>query len=173
VIVTNSAAMDARLRLLRNHGLRTRDEVEIFGYNSRLDSLHAIVGNHLIKDFEAITSARIRNAERLDRGLAALGPHITLPPRPADARHVYHLYMVQARERDGLLRHLVDHGVEAKVHYPIPLHLQPAARGLGYKEGDFPITEAQARAIITYPVHQHLDDRQVDYMIETTRAFYR
>ncbi len=173
VIVTNSAEMAEKLRLLRNHGLKNRDEVEIFGYNSRLDTLHAVVGNHLIKDVEWITETRIQHARRLDAGLAPLAPDVVVPPRPGNVRHVFHLYMVEARDRDGLLRHLTERGVEAKIHYPIPLHLQPAARIFGYKRGDFPITERQAGRIITLPVHQHLTSEQVEYMIETVRAFYR
>ncbi|MBI3636041.1 MAG: DegT/DnrJ/EryC1/StrS family aminotransferase [Candidatus Rokubacteria bacterium] len=173
VVVTDSDQMYESLALLRNHGLRNRDEVVVFGYNSRLDSLQAVVGNHLIKEFDAITEARIRNALRLDRGLAALAPDVVLPPRPANMRHVFHLYMFQARDRDGLLRFLVEKGIEAKIHYPVPLHLQPAARHLGYRAGDFPNAERQATSIITLPVHQHLVDAQVDYMIETVRRFYR
>jgi hypothetical protein len=113
------------------------------------------------------------DARRLDAGLSPLAPDIVVPPRPANVRHVFHLYMVEARDRDGLLRHLVERGVEAKVHYPIPLHLQPAARIFDYKRGDFPITERQAGRILTLPVHQHLTEEQVDYMIDTVRAYYR
>jgi dTDP-4-amino-4,6-dideoxygalactose transaminase len=173
VIVTDSEELRDRLRLLRNHGLRNRDEVEIFGVNSRLDTLQAIVGNHLLKDLPAITEARIRNAARLDAGLAGLAPDVELPPRPAGVRHVFHLYMVQARDRDGLLQHLLARGVEAKVHYPVPLHLQPAARALGYREGDFPVAERQAKRIITLPVHQHLSADQLDYTLAAIREFYR
>ncbi len=173
VIVTSDAGLDARLRLLRNHGLRNRDEVEIFGYNSRLDTLHAIVGNHLIKDVEAITAARIRNAQALDAGLAPLAPRVRIPERRARERHVFHLYMFEADDRDRLLAHLGARGVEAKIHYPVPLHLQPAGRRLGYAAGDFPEAERQAGRIITLPVHQHLNPEQVEYMIEAVTGFYR
>ncbi len=172
VVVTSDPEIYERLKLLRNHGLRNRDEVEIFGYNSRLDTLQAIVANHLIKDADAITDARIRNAARIDAGIGDLAGDVTLPPRPENVRQVYHNYMFQARDRDGLLAHLLDNGVEAKIHYPIPLHLQKAARRLGYEAGDFPVTERQAKTIITLPVHQHLTDDQISYMIETIRRFY-
>jgi aminotransferase EvaB len=172
LVVTSDDAMRDRLRLLRNHGLRSRDEVEIFGYNSRLDTLQAIVGNHLLREAGAITGARIRNAALLDAGLGTLPGRITLPPRPPGVRQVYHNYMVHARDRDGLLAHLLDHGVEAKIHYPIPIHLQKAARGLGYKPGDFPVCERQAASILTLPVHQHLREDQIVFMIDTVRAFY-
>ncbi len=171
VVVTSDPKIHGRLKLLRNHGLQSRDQVEIFGYNSRLDTLHAIVANHLIKDAEKITNARIRNAAGIDEGIRDLSG-IVLPPRPHNVRQVYHNYMFQARDRDRLLAWLLEHGVEAKIHYPIPLHLQKAARHLGYKKGDFPVTERQAKRIITLPVHQHLTDAQIDYMADTIRKFY-
>ncbi len=172
VIVTNSDTMHEKLVLLRNHGLKNRDEVVIFGYNSRLDSLQAIVGKHLIRDMEGITATRIRWADKIDRALSDLAPFITIPERKPDRRYVYHLYMLMVQDRDTLLAHLVEHGIEAKVHYPIPVHLQEAAAYLGYRKGDFPETERQAGEIITLPVHQHLTEEQVDYMIETIRGFY-
>jgi dTDP-4-amino-4,6-dideoxygalactose transaminase len=172
VVVTSDDRLCEQLRLLRNHGLRSRDEVETFGYNSRLDTLHAIVATHLLRDAEAITRARIRNAARLDAGLGTLDGDITLPPRPAGVRQVYHNYMVQARDRDRLLAYLLAHGIEAKVHYPIPIHLQKPGRQLGYRPGDFPVCERQAASIITLPVHQHLGEAHLAYMTETVRAFY-
>jgi dTDP-4-amino-4,6-dideoxygalactose transaminase len=173
VIVTNRDDLRDRLRLIRNHGLKGRDEVQVFGYNSRLDSLQAVVGNCMIGQVERITRARIKWAGRYDKALADLKDQITIPPRKPGRRYVYHLYMLMVRDRDGLLKHLHARGVDAKVHYPIPVHLQEAARGLGYKPGDFPVCEAQARSIITLPVHQHLTRRQVDYVIEQIRDYYR
>jgi dTDP-3-amino-2,3,6-trideoxy-4-keto-D-glucose/dTDP-3-amino-3,4,6-trideoxy-alpha-D-glucose/dTDP-2,6-dideoxy-D-kanosamine transaminase len=172
IIVTNSEEMRDRLILLRNHGLKNRDEIQIFGYNSRLDSLQAIVGNHLIKSIDSITAARIGWADRIDKGLSDLGGFVTIPKRIPKRRYVYHLYMLIVEDRDRLLAHLLENGIEAKVHYPIPLHLQEAAQDLGYKEGDFPETESQVKSIITLPVHQHLREEQVDFMIETIRSFY-
>jgi dTDP-4-amino-4,6-dideoxygalactose transaminase len=171
IIVTNSEELRDRLRLLRNHGLATRDDVLIFGVNSRLDSLQALIGLSLIADTLAITDARIANAQRYDAAFSEL-PYITVPPRDPRVREVYHTYVLQVEDRDDLLAHLVKCGVEAKIHYPIPVHLQPAARYLGYKHGDFPVTEAQAGRIITLPVHQHLTREQVDYVIGRVWQFY-
>jgi dTDP-4-amino-4,6-dideoxygalactose transaminase len=173
IVVTNSRKMRDKILLLRNHGLKGRDEVEIFGYNSRLDTIQAIVGNFLIKQANWITNKRIENANRLDKALSELPDYITLPPRRKGYRHVYHLYMFFAKKRDQLLRHLINNGIEAKVHYPIPLHLQRAARYLGYKKGDFPVTERHCKTIITLPVHQHLTESQIDYMIDKIKEFYK
>ena len=172
VIVTDSKELRDRLILLRNHGLKNRDEVQIFGYNSRLDTLQAVVGNYLIKDMEEITRTRIKWAVKLDSALADLKAYITIPERKSNRRYVFHLYMLMVKDRDELLDYLIEKGIEAKIHYPIPLHLQEAIRGLGYKEGDFPVAEAQAKSVITLPVHQHLTEEQIDYMIECIHDFY-
>ena len=172
VITTDSEELRDGLRLQRNHGLTNRDEVAFYAYNSRLDSLQAVVGNRLIQDMERITAARIANAARLDAAFAPLHPRVVLPRRSPAERHVYHLYQFLAEDRDALLEHLHARGVEAKVHYPVPLHLQPASRHLGYKAGDFPVAEAQARSILTLPVHQHLTDEEIEHMIRCVRGFY-
>ncbi len=173
VVVTNSDEIHQKLRLLRNHGLKNRDEVACFGYNSRLDTLQAIVGNRLIGDVDWINQQRIRNAERYNEAFFDLVDVVRTPPkRPAD-RHVYHLYMLQVTDRDDLCAYLQQQGVEAKIHYPIPLHLQEAGKHLGYKKGDFPTAEKQCESIVSLPVHQHLTHAQIDHTIQTVRKFYK
>lgn len=172
IIVTNSTKVKDKLVLLRNHGLKNRDEVALFGYNSRLDSLQAVVGNHLIDSVNAITNTRIKWANRYDAALSDLGSFIEIPRRRPDKKYVYHLYIIMVRRRDQLLAYLNNNHIEAKVHYPIPLHLQQAAKKLGYKKGDFPVTEAQCKSIITLPVHQHLSSEQTDYVTRKIKEFY-
>jgi aminotransferase EvaB len=171
MIVTNDDSVAEKLRLLRNHGLINRDEIEIFGYNSRLDSVQAIVGNWLIKDVHDITARRIDNAAHYDAGLGTI-PQIRVPPRPADCRRVFHLYIVFAERRDDLLKYCLGKGIEATIHYPIPLYLQKGLAHLGYKPGDFPVTDRHAREIISFPCDQHLNRDQQDYVIATVRDFY-
>jgi aminotransferase EvaB len=173
VILTKSAELRDKLRLFRNHGLSTRDEVEMFGHNCRLDTLQAVVANRLIDQTEWITAQRIANAKRLDEGLAGLGEFIVIPPRSPNVRQVFHTYVIRAAERDALVDHLIERGIEAKVHYPIPLHLQPAANYLGYKAGDFPVCEEHCKTIVTLPVHQHLYSEQIDYVIDEIKQFYQ
>ena len=173
VIITDNEAVRDRLVLLRNHGLVNRDEVACFGYNSRLDTIQAAVGNHLIEQIDWITETRIKWANRLDQALSELAGYITVPQRRSHKRYVHHLYMVQAKDRDRLLAWLESQGIEAKVHYPIPLHLQRCSAHLGYGAGDFPVTEALAQTIITLPAHQHLTEAHITYMIEKIREFYQ
>jgi aminotransferase EvaB len=172
VIVTKSKDLADQLRLLRNHGLATRDEITVFGHNSRLDSIQAVVANRLLKQVHTITDKRIEISGRYDQSFADLEDLITIPPRRPGVKQVYHTYVIQAKNRDGLLKHLLKNGVDAKVHYPIPLHLQKAAEYLQYKKGDFPVCERHCENIITLPAHQHLTDDEIGYVIENVRGFY-
>ncbi len=172
IMVTNDDAMAEKLRLLRNHGLKNRDEIEILGYNSRLDSVQAIVGNWLIKDVHDITSKRIENAAHYDAAFRKIS-QVRVPPRPSDCKRVFHLYIVFAERRDQLFQYCLDKGIEAKVHYPIPLYQQKGLAHFGYKPGDFPVADRHAREIISFPCDQHLSREQQDYVIATVRNFYR
>jgi dTDP-3-amino-2,3,6-trideoxy-4-keto-D-glucose/dTDP-3-amino-3,4,6-trideoxy-alpha-D-glucose/dTDP-2,6-dideoxy-D-kanosamine transaminase len=172
MVVTDSAKLRDRLLLLRNHGMQNRDEYAVFGYNSRLDSVQAVVGLHVIQDVAAITEARNENARFFDRALARLAPHVWLPPRRPEKRHNFHLYMFHAEKRNALIAHLLAAGIDAKIHYPVPLHLQKCCRELGYARGDFPVAEAQAKTMLTLPVHQHLTGGQRAYVVRTIREFY-
>jgi aminotransferase EvaB len=172
VVLTRSAELAHNVRLFRNYGLLLRDEAVLFGTNSRFDTLQAVIGNRLIKEVEFITSRRISHAERYDRAFSDLEGSISVPIRRAGVKHVFHLYIIRVDRRDELLAHLHGHGVEAKVHYPIPLHLQNASAHLGYKKGDFPVAERDVEQVITLPAHQHLTDEEVGYSIDQVRAFY-
>lgn len=173
VIVTRSKELCDKLRLIRNHGLSTRDEVEFWGHNCRLDTLQAVVANRLMEQVHSITDKRIVNAKRYDAAFAGLNDFIQVPPRRPGKKQVYHTYVVRAKQRDGLYRHLVEKGIQAKIHYPIPLHLQKAAADLGYRRGDFPVCESDCGSIITLPVHQHLSEDAIEYVIENVKSFYK
>ena len=171
-VVTDDDAVAERLRLLRNHGLKDRDRVEILGYNSRLDSLQAIVGNWLIGSVDTVTSQRIENAAFYDRHFSQI-PQIRIPPRRSGSKCVYHLYMVFAKDRDALLQYCLDHGISAKIHYPVPLYRQQGLRHLGYETGRFPVTDRHAETVISFPVDQHVTSTQQGLVVETVKAFYR
>ena len=172
IVVTNDDDAAAFLRLYRNHGLVDRDHVEMWGVNDRLQPFQAVVGARVLDTVETLVEARIRNARLLDEGLKGLEDSIRPPRRPAGYREVYQLYLATAVRRDELVKFLVSRGVEAKVHYPIPIHLQNAARDLGYKRGDFPVCERQADEILTLPAHQHINPEQIAYTVAVIREFY-
>ena len=169
--VTDDDELHRRLVLLRNHGLANRDEQLIYGHNSRLDTLQAVVALHLLDKLDAITEARIANARYFDAGLADI-PGVTIPLRPPDARCVFHLYVIRVEARDEMQRFLVGRGIDAKVHYPIPMHLQPAATAFGYRRGDFPEAEAACDSVLSLPVHKFITQSQQDQVIDAIRDFY-
>ena len=172
LVLTEDANFADELRLYRNHGLTDRDHVKCFGINCRLDTLQAVIGNRLIGEAAQITEQRIKIAQQYDDAFSELGEHLQVPHRREGVRHVFHLYIVRATNRDELLHHLNQAGVEAKVHYPIPIHLQEAAKDLGYNKGDFPVTESDAECVITLPAHQHLSLAEVEFTIQQVRKFY-
>ena len=172
IITTSNPKFYKKLILLRNHGLSDRDTVKINGYNSRLDTFQAVVGNWLLPKAKKIANQRIKNAFYLDKNLSKI-KEISIPPRPKNYKIVYHLYIVFAKNRDQLLKHCHKYGIEAKVHYPKPMYLQESLKYLKHKRGDFPITDGHTKKIITFPCDQHLKKNQLDYIIKTVQGFYK
>jgi len=171
VIVTDDTDLNEKFRLMRNHGLADRDTVTLMGYNSRLDTIQAVVGNWILPQAQTISDQRITNANYLDNGLKII-KGISIPPRPSGFRLVFHLYIVFAEDRDGLLQYCIEKNIEAKVHYPVPIYQQPALEYLGNKKGDYPVTDAHTTKIITLPCDQHLEQSELDYIIETVSNYY-
>lgn len=172
IITTNSDELAGKLRLMRNHGLINRDECAMFAYNSRLDTVQAVVARHMLQKLEHITESRIGHAAYFDAKLRDI-PQITVPEREGWVKQVYHLYIVKAERRDELQKFLVSRGVDAKTHYPIPMHLQPAAKEFGHKPGDFPVCEATVKSVISLPVHEFITREQQDTVVELVKEFYR
>ena len=172
-IVTNNDDLAAKLRLMRNHGLSGRDTCEVFAYNSRLDTIQAVVGDHLMDKISQITKARINNAAFLDKALEGVRG-VSIPPRDRkDIRQVFHIYSLQFDHRDELKKTLMANGVDAKIHYPIPMHLQPAAAHLNYSAGDFPHAEFICESILSLPVHEFITQKQLQKMVDIIVEFYR
>lgn len=173
VICLNDESMYKKLSLLRNHGLMNRDECAVWAYNSRLDTLQAIVANHLLDKIHHITDQRIAHAQYFDRAFKGVS-QILIPPRDSTKKQVYHIYVLRALERrDALVAFLVDQGIDAKIHYPIPMHLQPAAKEWGHREGDFPKAEAICKSVFSLPVHEFITQDQQDYVIAKVKEFYQ
>lgn len=170
-VVTDDDALADWLRMYRNHGMVNRDEIFIWGVNQRLQTVQAVVANRVLDRVNPWIDRRIEIAQHLDTGLRDV-PEVRLPPRPAESRNAFQLYIIRVERRAELLRFLAGEGVEAKIHYPIPLHLQPAAEELGYSRGSFPEAEAQADDIVTLPGHQYLTNEEVEHMISAVRRFY-
>jgi aminotransferase EvaB len=172
VIITHSDELANKLRLYRNHGLTDRDTCVEYGINCRMDTIQAVIANRLMNQLEDLTTRRIAIAHQYDAAFADLSQYIDVPVRRKGVNHVFHIYVLRVKHRDALLQHLKDSGIEAKIHYPIPMHLQPAAKHLGYKKGDFPMAEAHGQSVITFPAHPYLTNEEIDYVISTVRNFY-
>ena len=172
IITTNNKKFYEKLLLLRNHGLIDRDTVKICGYNSRLDTLQAVVGNWLLPSAKRIANQRIKNANFYDKEFSKL-KEITIPPRIKGKKIVYHLYVIFAKNRDELLKYCLKKGIEAKVHYPKPMYLQENLKFLKHKKGDFPVTDSHTKKIITFPCDQHLTRKEIKYVIKCVNDFYK
>lgn len=171
IITTNSITLANSLKLLRNHGLINRDTCQIFAYNSRLDTIQAVVARHMLNKISNITESRIKNASFFDKGFESIN-QIKIPNRLSNIREVYHLYSILVEKRDKLKEFLISKNVDAKVHYPIPMHLQPAAMYLGHKVGDFPICEKVSNSILSLPVHEFITTDEQVYIIDLIKYFY-
>ena len=169
-VVTGDAALAARLRLLRNYGQAERNRHETLGFNSRLDELQAAVLRRKLPYLDAWNDAR-RSAARVYAGL--LDSTLRPPGLDAGPEHVFHLYVVRAEGRDVLRRDLEDHGVESRVHYPLPVHLQPALRGRPHVTGALPVTEQLAREVLSLPMFPTISERQIHDVADRVRAARR
>jgi len=172
MVSTNDDELAAWMRMYRNHGMVDRDHNRIWGVNMRLQPLQAIVASHVLKTVNETVEVRNKNAATLDDGLKVLSEFVLTPPRPAGHKGTFSLYMAKFKRRDELLCYLNEKEIDAKIHYRVPLHLQEAAKGLGYKFGDFPMSESYGEEIMTLPVHQYLNNSQISYMLEMIKSFY-
>jgi len=172
MLVTDDLEKFKWMSMYRNHGMTDRDHIKIWGVNMRIQPIQAIVASLELPKIDQIIISRNKNAEFLDAELKQLTPYIKIPHRHKYDLNTYSLYMVQCEKRDELLNHLRSKSIDAKIHYPVPLHLQDAAKSLGYSRGSFPIAESQAVKIITLPVHQFLDLDQLTYMVDCVKDFY-
>jgi dTDP-4-amino-4,6-dideoxygalactose transaminase len=168
-VTGDDADLLARIRRMRDHGRTTKYEHVEVGYAERIDALQAAVLAAKLPHLEAWTEARRSHARRYGELLAG-GP-VQPPVERAGVRHVYHLYVVRTPRRDALLEHLKANGVAAGIHYPIPLHRQPAYASLGYGELSLPETERAAAEVLSLPMYPELTDEQLQHIAACVRSF--
>ncbi len=164
---TRDPALGEHLRRIRVYGSRERYIHDELGFNSRLDEIQAAVLRVKLRYLAGWTDRRRAIALRYRGGLA--GSEIGLPSEPPGSRHVYHQFTIRVPDRDGVLRRMTERGVRAAIYYPVPLHLQPMYRDLGYRAGDFPEAERASREVLSLPMYPELTDEQVDEVIEACR----
>jgi len=167
-VTTDSDEIATKLRALRNYGSEVKYHHPELGFNSRLDTLQAVVLNAKLKRLGGWNEARRAAARRYDELLTDL-PAVTPPRTLAGNEHVFHLYVVRAPKRDEVVQKLNADGIGAQVHYPIPIHLQGAFRGLGLGEGSFPVAEKAAREILSLPMFPEITADQQERVVASLR----
>ncbi len=166
-VTTPDATLARRVRLMANHGSPSKYVHDVVGWNSRLDAVQAVVLRHKLRRLTFWNERRRELAERYTRLINEVVPEVRTPSVAEPAAHVWHLYVVQTAERDRVLKHLHDTGVDAAIHYPTPIHLTGAFAFLGYRAGDFPVTEQAAGRLLSLPIHPHLTDTQQDRVVKS------
>jgi dTDP-4-amino-4,6-dideoxygalactose transaminase len=167
-VLTESGELARRVRLLGDHGSERRYEHVTIGFNSRLDAFQAVVLRAKLRRLAASNSARRLAASRYTELLEDV-PGIILPGTAPGNEHVWHLYTVRVPDRDEVLRSLQDGGIQAAIHYPVPIHLQPAFRYLGYAPGDFPVAEAAAKQLLSLPLYPQITEEQQVRVVRAIR----
>jgi dTDP-4-amino-4,6-dideoxygalactose transaminase len=168
MIATDDVALAAKLRRLRMYGWEKRYyTVDPGGINSRLDEIQAALLHVKLRHLPSWNDARRRIARRYDQLLAGTG--LVLPDAPADESHIYHLYVVQTKQRDQLQAALKERGIETAVHYPLPAHLQPVYQGLA-SPGSLPVTERLAGEVLSLPIYPELTDAEVEAVAAAVRS---
>jgi dTDP-4-amino-4,6-dideoxygalactose transaminase len=169
-VTTDDAELAAQVRSLLNHGRRSKYVHDQKGFNHRLDSLQAAILAAKLPHLDQWTAARRRLAARYRQLLQEC--ELELPQGAPQADPAWHLYVIRSSQRDKLLEYLKQNGVEAGIHYPLPLHLQPAYAELGYRQGDLPVTEVVAATCLSLPLYPEMSDVQQDRVVGLIRAFF-
>jgi dTDP-4-amino-4,6-dideoxygalactose transaminase len=170
ILTTNDDTLAEKLKVLRVHGGKTRYVHDVVGWNSRLDALQAAVLSVKFRYLDEWTSVRQRLAG-LYRELLTDAKVVTPVIAAYSTRHVHNQFVIRSSRRDALRAHLGAQGIGSEIYYPIPLHMQECFAYLGYRQGDFPVSEGAARETLAIPVHPELTDADIRYVADTIAAF--
>ena len=171
VLTTDDSELHEKLSILRNIGLKTRDNCVAWSHNSRLDDLQAAILLVKLRHLKRWTECRRRNASYYQEHVSGL-PEIRVPKDRPIENSVYHTFVIQAHRRDELREFLSERGIGSAIHYPIPIHLSTVGQELGYGPGSFPVAEQQATKIVSLPVHQDLQEEDLCVVVAAVRDFY-
>lgn len=169
-ISTNDDEIARRVRMIRDHGSERRYCHDLIGMNARLDEIQAVVLRAKLKHLADWNDSRRKHADLYNRLLK--DTPVTLPVEAEKAKHVHHLFVIRSPERDALQTYLKEQGIFTGIHYPIPIHLQKAFAFLGYKVGDFPVTEQAVNEILSLPMFAELTDEEIVRITDTIKEFY-
>lgn len=180
LVTTTSAAIDDHARILRAHGMRRRYYHDEIGWNSRLDSLQAAILEVKLRYLPQWNQQRRDLAARYDQLFREAGiagstttEGVVLPFTDPRATHIFHQYVIRAPRRDELRQYLTDRQIGSEIYYPLPLHQQASLGNLGYKHGDFPVSEAAAAEVLALPMYPELREDEQETVVETIARFYK
>ena len=169
-VTTDDTNIAELVRLSRSHGLADRNTVEQFGSVSRMDTVQAAILEYRLSKLAHMIESRRKNAE-IYRELLHSSP-VYIPEEHELEFNTYHTFVIQCDRRNELQKFLLERGIETAIHYPVPIHLQPAAATLGYSNGDFPATETQSERILTLPIHQYLQEDSIIDISNCINTFF-
>jgi dTDP-4-amino-4,6-dideoxygalactose transaminase len=172
-VTTDDAGLAQRIRMLRDHGQARKYHHHIEGYNGRLDAIQAGILRVKLGRLDAWNTSRREAADRYRELLTEANASELVPYEPDWAKSVYHLYVTRVPERESVIRHLTEANIGTAIHYPVPLHLQKAYEYLGYKAGDFPVSEMVAPEILSLPMFPQLTAEQQNRVVEHILEFVR
>ncbi|MBU0618895.1 DegT/DnrJ/EryC1/StrS family aminotransferase [Patescibacteria group bacterium] len=168
-VVTNNRAVARVVRMLRHQGQSRKYHHELVGFNSRLDELQAAILRVKLKKLKTWNKQRRQWAKYYLQQLTGLS--LVLPVQPAETQTNWYLFVVRVKKRDQLKRYLAKQGIECGIHYPVPIHLLPAFKNLGYEPGDFPQTEQITEQILSLPMFPQLTKKEIDYICQAIKRF--
>ncbi len=169
-LTTNNIKYYKKIKSLSNHGMENRNIIKNFGYVSRMDNLQAAFLNYKLNRLNKVIFKRRKNASVYWKELNR--KHVFFKGETKNEFNTYHTFVVQVKYRNQLKKYLSKKGIGTSIHYPIPIHLQPASRFLGYKRGDFIDTETQSKKILTLPINENLNSKQIKYISKCINEFY-
>ena len=167
IVTTNDPEISQKIKMLRNHGRLKKYIHEFEAFNCRLDTIQAAVLYVKLNYIEAWNTARRKHAQYYKKLLRS--DKVILPFEQKNCKHVYHIFAIKVTKRDYLFRKLNDEGIRVGIHYPVPLHLQPAYRYLGYEKGSFPNTELIAKTELSLPIYPELNNKTIDHICAALR----
>ncbi len=171
IITTNNKTLADTVAKMRNYGQAQKYHHDYLAWNSRLDTIQAAILLIKLKKLDKWNGGRREIAQEYNRLLKNLP--IIVPEIPKNIDHIFHLYVIRTKNRDDLAKYLNQKGIATGLHYPIPIHLQKAYQDLGYKKGDFPVSEKLAEEILTLPIYPELKDSEVEYIAISIRQFFK
>jgi dTDP-4-amino-4,6-dideoxygalactose transaminase len=171
-VTTNNENLIKKIRMFRDHGQVTKYYHDMIGWNARMDGIQGAVLNIKLKYLDKSNDDRRSIAKKYEKLLGSM-EEITLPFEAEYSKHIYHIYGIRVKNRDGLMNYLKENDIGCGIHYPVPIHLQNAYKELSYKKGSFPVAEKSAEEFISLPMFSGLKEEEVEFVAKTIKDYLK